>query len=305
MKIAVAQLNYTIGDFEGNKIRIIDSINRAKAQGADLVVFAQGAIAGMPGYDLLRKYTYLEYAEESLVEIASHCDDISVLVGLPIQGVGGTVSAVAHIHNRRIERFISKKNIASREEKPYLVPGGGVRYVRIAGQKVAVVVGEDINVEQEFSPNTDIIVNLTGHRYSRGIVEKRYDLYSRIAHKAGRAVVYVNQVGGQTDVLYDGSSAAFNPKGEAIALLKNFEEDFAVIDTDTAETVAVPAQDKTANVFLAIKMGLSDYFRKNGFVRACLGMSGGIDSAVVAAMAGEALGTENVRLTCWLLKMIP
>lgn len=296
MRIAVAQLNYTIGDFEGNKLKIIDSISRAKSEGADLVIFAQGAVSGTPGYDLLRKYTFLEYSEEALVEIASHCDDISVLVGLPVQGDGGTVSAAAHIHNRRIERFISKKHILSRGEKPYLVPGGGVRYVRIAGEKVAVAIGEDILVEQEFSPNTDIIISLTSHHYSRGVIEKRYDFYSRVAYKSGHPVVYVNQVGGQTDVLFDGSSAAFNAKGEAIALLKNFEEDFKVIDTASAATVPVPPQDKTANVYCAMKMGLNDYFRKNGFTKACLGMSGGIDSAVVAAIAGEALGAENVRL---------
>ncbi len=297
MKIAVAQLNYTIGDFEGNSLKIIDSIARAKSQKADLVVFAQGAISGTPAYDLVRKYTYLEHCEESLVEIASHCDDISVLVGLPIQGGNGTLSAVAHIHNRHIERFFSKKHISSREEKPYFVSGGGVKYVRIAGEKVAVVIGEDVSLETEFSPNTDIIVGISAHPYSRGIIEKRYDFYGRLARSAGRPVVFVNQVGGQTDVLFDGSSAVFNSKGEATCLLAGFEEDLQVVDTaPTTPAVAVPSQNRTANIFRAMKMGLADYFRKNGFSKACLGMSGGIDSAVVAAMACEALGPENVRL---------
>ncbi len=297
MKIAVAQLDYTIGDFEGNKLNIIENIARAKSLGADLVIFAQGAISGTPGYDLLRKYTYLEHSEEALIEIASHCDDISVLVGLPIQGEGGTVCAAAHIHNRRIEHFISKKNVASREERPYIVPGKGPKYLRIAGEKVAVVVGEDIRNDNDFSPNVDVIVNITSQPYSRGIVEKRYNFFSRIAYTAGRPVVYVNQVGGQTDILFDGSSAAFNAKGKAICLLKNFEEDLQVVDTSASTpAIPVPPQDKTANVFHAMKMGLVDYFRKNGFTKACLGMSGGIDSAVVAAMAVEALGRENVRL---------
>jgi NAD+ synthase (glutamine-hydrolysing) len=104
-------------------------------------------------------------------------------------------------------------------------------------------------------------------------------------------------VGGQTDILFDGSSAAFNAGGKAIALLKSFEEDFQIIDTSAeTPTIPVPPQDKTATVFCAMKMGLADYFRKNGFQKACLGMSGGIDSAVVAAMAVEALGAANVRL---------
>lgn len=297
MKIAVAQLNYTIGDFEGNKVKIIDCINRAKSQDADLVIFAQGAISGTPGYDLLRKYTFLEYCEEALVEIASYCDDISVLVGLPIPGENGTVSAAAHIHNRRIERYIGKKNVVSREEKTYMVPGKGSQYVRIAGENVAVIVGEDIHTESEYGQDADIILNLIATPYSRGIVERRYNFYKDIAYTSGKPVVYVNQVGGQTDVIYDGSSAAFNDKGEIVALLKNFKEDFIVIDTKAANpTIPMPPQNKTQNVFCAMKMGLKDYFTKNGFTKACLGMSGGIDSAVVAAIAAEALGAENVRL---------
>jgi NAD+ synthase (glutamine-hydrolysing) len=174
--------------------------------------------------------------------------------------------------------------------------GRGYRYVRIAGEKVAVVVGDDITLENEYSPNVDVILSLTAHSYSRGIVEKRYDFFSKIAYTAGRPVIYVNQIGGQTDVLYDGSSAAFNGRGEAIALLSSFKEDFQIIDTATEQSVPVPPQNKTANVFNAMKMGLADYFSKNGFSRACLGMSGGIDSAVVAAVAVEALGAANVRL---------
>ncbi len=297
MKIAVCQLDYTIGDFEGNKLKIIENIASAKSLGADLVVFAQGAISGTPGFDLLRKYTYLEAAEEALVEIASHCDDISVLVGLPLQGEEGTVSGAAYIHNRRIEHFVSKRLVLSREEKPYVSAGKGIKNLRIAGEKVAVAVGEDITGDNDFSPNIDIIISLTAHPYSRGIVERRYDFYSRVAYSAGRPVVYVNQVGGQTDILFDGSSGAFNAKGEALCLLKNFEEDMRIVDTSAGSpTVEVPPQDKTANVFHAMKMGLADYFRKNGFTRACLGMSGGIDSAVVAAMAVEALGRDNIRL---------
>ncbi len=297
MIIALAQLNYTIGDFEGNKIKIIGGINRAKAEKADLVVFAQGAISGTPGYDLLRKYTFLEYCEEALVEIASHCDDISVLVGLPIPGENGTLSAAAHIHNRRIERYIGRKNIVSREDKPYLVPSKGCQYIRIAGEKVAVVIGEDIQTEREYGQNADIIINLTASPYSRGIVEKRYGFYQNVAYTSGKHVVYVNQVGGQTDVLYDGSSAAFNGKGETIVLLGNFEEDFQIVDTAAANpAIPMPPQNKTENVFYAMKMGLADYFRKNGFTKACLGMSGGVDSALVAAMAVEALGADNVRL---------
>jgi NAD+ synthase (glutamine-hydrolysing) len=297
MKIAVAQLNYTIGDFEANKVKIIDSIGRAKAAGADRVIFAEGAICGTPAYDLLGKYTFLEYCEESLVEIASHSDDISVLVGIPVIGNGGTVSAVAYIHNRQIVSFIGKKSIATRDEKQYLVSGDGCEYIKVDGETIAVMVGEDIHGADDYTAEADIIVNLRAHPYSRGVVERRYTYYKEMSYRAGKPFVYVNQVGGQTDIVFDGSSAAFNARGEAVALLKNFEEDFQVVDTRADNrSLGIPRQNRTANVFEAMKLGLRDYFVKNGFTKACIGLSGGIDSAVVAAMAVEALGAENVRV---------
>lgn len=297
MKIALAQLNYTIGDFEANKFKIIDSIDRAKANHADLVVFAESAICGTPAYDLLKKYTFLEFCEESLVEIASYCDDISALVGLPVPGDGGAASAAAFIKNRRIIRYIGKKTIATRDEKQYIVPAGGAELIKIAGEKVAVMVGEDVDDAKNYAYQADIIVNLRAHPYSRGVVERRYSYYKDLSYTTGKPFVYVNQVGGQTDVLYDGASAAFNGKGQITALLKNFEEDFRIIDTSGgAPAIQMPPQNRTQNVYLAMRMGLKDYFVKNGFAKACLGMSGGIDSAVVAAIAVDALGAENVRL---------
>jgi NAD+ synthase (glutamine-hydrolysing) len=297
MIIALAQLDYTIGDFEANKVKIIDSIEKAKAGRADLVIFAEGAICGTPAYDLLNKYTFLEYCEESLIEIASHCDGISVFVGIPIVGKGGTASAVACIHNRQIVRYVAKKSIATRDEKQYLVPGDGSEYIKVAGEVVAVVVGEDVHQADDYAAEADIIVNMRAHPYSRGVVERRYNYYKEASFRTGKPFVYINQVGGQTDIIYDGSSAVFNAKGEAVALLKNFEEDFIVLDTRADNrALDIPRQNKTANVFEAMKLGLRDYFVKNGFTKTCIGMSGGIDSAVVAAMAVEALGAENVRL---------
>ena len=297
MKIAVAQLNYTIGDFEGNKTKIIEAVCRAKEQKVDLVVFAEEAINGTPAYDLLNKVTFLERCEDALVEIASHCDNIAVIVGLPIQSGASTISAAALIQNRRIMRYVGKKNIVSRDDKQNLVPSKGCEYVQIAGRKVAIVVGQDIYTEQEYGRYADLIVNPISIPYARGIVENRYTMYRKLAYTKGKPVVYVNHVGGQTDVIYDGSSAVFNSKGEAIALLRSFEEDFVVVDLDADnKPLPIPEQNKTANVFRAMRLGLRDYFSKNGFRKACVAMSGGIDSAVVAAMAVEALGAENVRL---------
>ena len=298
MKIALAQMNYTIGDFEANKMKIIGCVNQAKAQGEDLLVFSEQAVSGAPAYDLLNKVSFLDLCEDSLVEIASYCDNISVLVGMPAQSTNNkTISVAALIEDRKIKRYVGKKTIDSRDELFHLSPSKGCEYIKIRGTKVAVVVGSDIKTEQEYGDYADIIVNLCNSHYMRGCIENRYDFYRRLAFMTGKTVVYVNNVGGQTDVIYDGSSAVFNSRGEALALLKSFEEDFQVIDLNAdVPPCKIPEQNKTINVYRAIKLGLGDFFRKNGFLSACIGLSGGIDSAVVAALAAEVLGPENVHV---------
>lgn len=127
MKIALAQLNYTIGDIDGNTSKIIDSINKAKAQRADLVIFAEQAVSGTPAFDLLRKTTFLELCEDALVEIASCCDGIAAIVGLPILTREGTISAAALIQDRKVLRYVGKKYITARREMGLPRPFEGIR----------------------------------------------------------------------------------------------------------------------------------------------------------------------------------
>jgi NAD+ synthase (glutamine-hydrolysing) len=297
MRVAVAQLNYIIGDFEGNKIKIINAVNRAKEGAADLVVFAEQAISGTPAYDLLNNVHFLEMCEEALVEIAACCENISVLVGLPLQHGTQTVSAAALIENRKIVRYITKRDISLRDEQGFISPGKGVDYFRIKGHKVAVAIGRDAALEEHYAGYADTIINLSAHPYARAIVEKRYERFRDRAFTMGVNFIFANQVGGHTDVIYDGSSSVFNKKGEAVALLKKFEEDFVIVDLAADnKPVEIPYQNKTENVYKAMRLGLGDFFRKNGYAKACLGLSGGIDSAVVAAIAYQELGAENVRV---------
>lgn len=297
MKLALAQINPTIGDFEGNKLRIIDAVLRAKGAGADLIVFPEQALSGAPAYDLLNKVTFLDLGEEALVEIASHCDDIVAIIGLPIQHGNRTISTAALIRERKVVRYVGKKCILSRDEVRHIIPSAGPEFVKIGGHQIALVVGDDIRDQNHYGERCDTIINIALSRYARGVVEQRYDFFRRLAFTTGKNVAFVNPVGGQTDVVYDGSSAVFNGRGEAIALLKNFEEDLQIIDLDTPNPpLDIPYQNKTANVYCAIKLGLKDYFAKNGFRKAALGLSGGIDSAVVLAIATEVLGAENVRV---------
>lgn len=298
MKIAIAQLNYTIGDVDGNASKIIDSINRAKAQHADLVIFAEQALSGTPAFDLLRKTTFLELCEDALVEIASCCDGIAAIVGLPILTSDGTISAAALIQDRKVLRYVGKKYITARREMGFLIPSKGYEYATIKGHKCVIIVGDDLSRERDFDKSVETIISINARKYGKGAMSYRYEMMRNLAFVEGKNLVLVNQVGGSTDIVYDGTSGALNARGELVLMMKHFEEDFQIFDTAAdAAPVAVPStyNDRTRMIFEAACCGLRDFFRKNGYRKACIGLSGGIDSAVVAAIAANALGKEHVR----------
>lgn len=296
MKIALAQRNFTVGDLQGNKTKIIESIETARELGARLIVFPEYAISGTPCYDLLHMAPFLEACEETLREIALHCSDISMLVGLPLQEGNEVMSGAALVQNKRIVKYIGKGNVNSRAERTFISHSKGSEFIDIDDEKVAVVVGEDITTERAFGDNADFIVVLSSDPFARGQIEHRYQWISSLSFTLGKPLAYINHLGGQSDFIYDGSSFVLDRKGRPLATLKSFEEDLAVVDMGRAEPIAFPKQDRTQNSFRAIRLGLSDYFRKNGFTKACLGMSGGIDSAVVLAMAAEVLDPKNIKV---------
>ncbi len=295
MKIAVAQLNYVCGDFEYNKFKIINAITQAKEQHADLVIFAEEAICGVPAHSLLVRGGFLDKAEEALVEIAAFTENIAVLVGLPIHRNGGTVSAAAFIQNRRIRRYITKRTLQSDVDAAYLVTGRGHEYINVAGEKLAVAIGSDFLADHDFADASTIVV-MGADRYQQGRIEKRYDKLGEKAYLADANVLFVNHVGGSLEIVYDGSSAFFNAKGKAVALMGSFVEEIAYVDTkQTEQTVEVPYQDKIANVYRALKLGVSDYFVKNNLnKKACIVLTGGIDSSVAATILTDALGRDRV-----------
>ena len=286
MKIAIAQLNYTIGDIDGNASKIIDSINKAKAQRADLVIFAEQAVSGTPAFDLLRKTTFLELCEDALVEIASCCDGIAAIVGLPILTREGTISAAALIQDRKVLRYVGKKYISARREMGFLVPSKGFEYATIKGH------------ERDFDQSVETVISINARKYGKGAMTYRYDMMRHLSFVEAKNIVLVNQVGGATDIVYDGTSGAFNNRGELVLMMKQFEEDFQIFDTKAQNPpVGVPStyNDRTRMVYQAARCGLRDFFLKNGYKKACIGLSGGIDSAVVACLAADALGAGNVR----------
>ena len=300
MKIALAQLNYTIGDIASNTAKIIIAVERAKEEGADVVVFAEQALSGTPAFDLLRKTTFLELCDEALDEIASYCNGITAVVGTPALMQNGTQSAAVVIENGKIKRYITKANITARREMGFLSSGEGVKVVRIAGEKVAIVVGDDFSFLKEVDRDVDIIFSVNARRYGKGLMSYRYETMHQLAFVESKTIVLVNQVGGSGEIVYDGTSCVINDNGDISLLMKSFEEDFAVYDT-LAENkpCELPKElerhERTGYIYNAAVLGLRDYFFKNGYTKACVGLSGGIDSAVVACIAVEALGRENVK----------
>ena len=297
MKIALAQLNYTIGDIEGNSSKMIDAIRRAKDEKADLVLFAEQAVSGTPAFDLLRKTTFLELCEDALARIASHCDTIAAIVGSPVLTAEGTISAAVVMEEGRVQHCIGKKRITARREMGFLTSGEGVRSVTIKGHKCVVVVGDDMRFETDYDHSAELVISINARKYYKGGMTYRLETLRHAAFAEGKEIVLVNQVGGSTEIVYDGTSGVVNRRGELVLLMKSFEEDFRIYDTEAEHTpLEIPKQvSRTYMVYEAACCGLRDFFFKNGYRKACIGLSGGIDSAVVACIAVEALGRENVR----------
>ena len=300
MRIALAQLNYTIGDIDGNTAKIIDAVKRAKSEAADVVIFAEQAISGTPAFDLLRKTTFLELCDDALERIASHCDTISAVVGLPLLTTDGTYSAAAIIQDRKVVRYVTKANISARREMGFLDGGDGSEVVTIAGEKVEIIVGDDFRLSKGFDRKSSMIININARRYGKGVLSSRYQNLHDAAFLNSKDIVFINQVGGSGEIVYDGSSGFMDNQGHLTLLMKSFEEDFAIYDTkaDNKECIlpeALFSHDRTATHYKAAVLGLRDYFHKNGYTKACVGLSGGIDSSVVACIAADALGKENVR----------
>ena len=299
MKIALAQLNYTIGDIDANVELIIGAIRRAETEGANLVLFAEYAVSGTPAYDLLRKTTFLTLCEEALEKIAKSCTRLTAIVGSPVLTERGAVSAAAVLRNGRVDTIVEKRYVTARREMGFVVEGEGYKTVEINGRNIAIMVGNDLAHLSDIDSKAHFVININARRYGKGLLSRRLETMRRLAFTEGRNIIIVNQVGGSGDLVYDGTSGIMNKRGEVELFMKSFEEDYALFDTLAEhEPVNIPYtsyNDRTRIVYQAACLGLRDYFRKNGYKKACVGLSGGIDSSVVACLAVGALGKENVK----------
>ena len=299
MKIALAQLNYTIGDINANVAKIVDAIARAEREGADLVLFAEYAVSGTPAYDLLRKTTFLTLCEEALEEIAKACRRVTAIVGSPVLTGRGAVSAAAVLRDGRVDEIVEKQYVTARREMGFIVEGEGYKTVNICGRNIAIMVGNDLAHLSEIDSKAHFVVNVNSRRYGKGLLSRRLEMLRRLAYTEERNIILINQVGGSGDLVYDGTSGIMNKQGKVELFMKSFEEEFVVFDTlaehNGVEVPYTTYNDRTRMVYEAACLGLRDYFYKNGYKKACVGLSGGIDSSVVACLAVGALGKENVK----------
>jgi len=316
MKIALAQINYHIGNFESNTSKIIDSINTGKNDGADLIVFSELAISGYPPRDFLEFGDFVNKCSSSLDEIASHCMDIAVIVGLPTFNNSPKgkplYNSAAFLNNGKVRSFTHKTllpNYDIFDEYRYFEPNKSFQIIEFRDKKIALTICEDLwNVQDNplyiinpmdelMKQNPDLIINIAASPFNYHQTKIRKGVLKKNAKQYGLPLFYVNHVGAQTELLFDGGSLVMNSKGRIIDELKYFEEDMGIFDLDEIENNSgyiEPDRSEIATIHDALVMGIRNYFQKLGFQRAILGLSGGIDSALTAALAAEALGSENV-----------
>ncbi|TDQ06681.1 NAD+ synthase [Pedobacter metabolipauper] len=318
MKIALAQLNYHIGNFEDNTSKIIDSIQSAKDQGADLVVFAELAVCGYPPRDFLEFDEFIELCENAAQQIAAHCKDIACIIGLPIKN---TSPAGKDLHNAayfiadgEVKSVVKKALLPTYDvfdEYRYFEPGMHFECIEFKGRKIALTICEDLwNINDNplyvsnpmdvlIEQDPDLMINIAASPFSYSHDDERMIVLADNAKKYNLPLLYVNQVGAQTELIFDGGSLAFNKEGLLLDEMPYFEEALRIytIEGDEIQGYAPKSHQPSSDIeqiYQALILGIKDYFAKSGFKKAVLGLSGGIDSAIVCALACRALGPENV-----------
>lgn len=319
MKIALAQLNPTVGDLAGNTRKVIDAINRAREQGADLVVFSELVICGYPPRDLLQIEGFVEECTAMVKSIGeNHTKDIAVIIGspLPVQSgdeVQPANSLIVYSNNCYVN-YYDKRLLPTYDvfdEDRYFAPGSAQRIVEIAGIKVGLAICEDLwkgadagfadryagegdPVDEMVHAGAQIIIAPSASPFVLGKEHKHLEILSAHAKKHGVPVISVNQVGANDDLIFSGQSAVVNQQGDVCAQCERFSEDLIVVDSDTLASIEQSRTDDERIIIEALTMGVHDYVNKCGFRKVCLGLSGGIDSAIVAALGVRALGADNV-----------
>ena len=317
MKIALAQINPTVGDIAGNSAKIKRYIRQAAEQGAELTVFSELALIGYPPKDLLLRNDFIDDNIAALEDIASECGDCGALIGYACRHKGETGkelhNAAGLLHKGKIEAVYSKQLLPTYDvfdERRYFEPARSQQVVEFRGLRLGLSICEDIwqtSEQQERYPydikplaelaraKVDVVLNMSASPFTVDKHTFRCELFSRQCRQYKLPLIYVNQVGGNDELIFDGCSCTFDENGKLIAQAEDFAEDLLIIDLDDpTENRNEEIKTSVASVHDALVLGLRDYAHKCGFQSVVLGLSGGIDSAVTAALAVEAMGKENV-----------
>ncbi|MBN1598008.1 MAG: NAD+ synthase [Bacteroidales bacterium] len=327
MKIALAQLNYTIGDFEGNVGAIIHNIQKAHELDADLIVFSELAVCGYPPLDLLEHKNFIEKCDKAVDKIVRNSEGIAVIVGAPRRNLSkkgkNLYNSALFINNGKLVKEVHKTLLPTYDifdEYRYFQPAESRGKIEFKGKKIALTICEDLWYKQPIltdfgkdklynvnpmdnlvTGGCDFIINIAASPFAYNHDDIKNEILRYNAMKYSLPVYYVNQIGAQTELIFDGASRILNTSGNVIHRLPAFKEDISFYDTDriaanrSRESLA-ESSDETAKIHDALVLGIRDYFRKMNFSKAILGLSGGIDSAVTLLLASRALGADNVRV---------
>ena len=318
VKIALAQIDPTVGDFTGNLEKIVAFSRRAADSGARLTVFSELAICGYPPADLLEKPSFLARCQAAVDELRAATFDLptAILAGvaLPAGGADGKPAFNAAVLLDHGNLLLEQHKCLLPfydvfDEQRYFSPSGLQKVIELDGTRLAITICEDAWNDKNFWPrrlyavdpveelmrqSPALHVNLSSSPFWHGKRTVRREMLAAIARRDGIPVLMTNQVGGNDSLIFDGSSLALDARGELIAQAASFEEDLVIVDPFNSLPVPLPEDDETEAAYRALVLGTRDYVRKCGFSKVVIALSGGIDSALVAAIAAEALGAENV-----------
>jgi len=317
VKIALGQINPTIGDFTGNSKKIIESSRQALALGSEMILFPELAVCGYPPRDLLEKPAFVERNQRVINEIAQAVPQITIVCGFVSPAkveTGKSVMNSAAVLRQGAVQFVQSKMLLPTydvfDELRYFDPAESQKLLPLAGKEFALTICEDAwndkhfwhrrlyrvdPVDELLHAGGNMVLNISASPFHLGKRELRRYMLATIARDNKVPVLFVNQVGGNDSLIFDGSSMVIAPDGRIVAQAKSFEEDLVIFDSETMQGdmhEQVPAG--MASAFAALSLGTRDYVRKCGFSKVVIGLSGGIDSALTAAIAVDALGKENV-----------
>ena len=317
MKIALAQINPIIGDFKHNTEKMMGFIEKAKGLSCDLIIFSELVISGYPPQDLLERQDFVAANRDYLHKLVNSVTGIGAVCGFidenPNQEGNPLYNSAVLFDEGKILHRAHKRLLPTYDvfdEERHFEPGAEYALTLYKGWRIGLTICEDIWNDKDLFPRrlypvdpvarmikegADLIINISASPYCAGKREFKWDMLANISKKYNVPLLYVNQVGGNDSVLFDGISMAFDSTGRMAARARDFEEDMVVFETETQEGELHPVTGTDAeSVLKALIMGTRDYVRKCGFARALVGLSGGIDSALTACIAVQALGEENV-----------